>query len=109
MMMSVDECVDTFVTIGCYRETGRLDRVLSVFQKAHAKAHSMHPELAIKFATGLKSLHDHKGWLTVVWLNKESFIHFGWIVTNVWNECNEPTITHMVGDEHVGGEYSYDR
>ncbi|MFM7066647.1 MAG: hypothetical protein ACKO0U_07460, partial [Gammaproteobacteria bacterium] len=62
---SLDRANDTWIKIGCHRETHRLDRALEAFQKALTLADAR--GLADDFANGVVSMHDNKGWLTVKW------------------------------------------
>lgn len=97
---SVDLLTDTYVTIGCYRETGRLDRLQSVFRRAHATAHKR--GVASEFAGALASLHDHKGDLTVKWYGKAGFVAFGPDVERAWTDEHESRFMHLV--LNPGGE-----
>lgn len=67
---TIDDNTDTQVTLRCYRETHRLDRLLRVFQKAMtlASAKRMHGLLQ----DTLFELYDHKGDLTVSWVSPPS-------------------------------------
>jgi hypothetical protein len=79
---SIDELRDTRITIGCYRETHRLGRMVVVFQKALtlARRDGKDGELISQ----LVELHDHKGLLTIVWrdlgegLKLKHFVELAW-------------------------------
>lgn len=96
---------DTWVKIGCHRETSRLDRVLHIYQKALGRAHEI--GRAHEFRTSVASLHDHKGWLTVEWLGRDSAEALHSLVDLTWREYGEHLITHRTVDgQHVAGEKS---
>lgn len=90
---SIDELEHTFVSIGCYRESSRLDRVLRTFQKAMtlAKAKKQHRKLQEAIA----SLHDHKGTLTVHWHHEAYRAGLAKYIERAWEDENEFSITHL--------------
>jgi hypothetical protein len=94
---------DTWVTIGCYRETDRLGRVLETYQKALTLAHSIGK--SHEFRSSLVKMHDHKGWLSVAWANRETGMALHHLVDRAWNDANEPMITHFTIDgRRIAGE-----
>lgn len=62
----MDELRDTWVKVGCYRETWRLQRVLRVFHNSLLLAEQ--DGLGKEFSELVASLHDRKGVLTVEWI-----------------------------------------
>lgn len=89
---SVDEHYDTYITIGCYRETSRLDRMLKVYQRAMTLAHG--EEMHTVFNGSIRSLYDCHGNLNVVWRHKADFLNFRRYIEKAWSECCEIMIRH---------------
>jgi NTP pyrophosphatase (non-canonical NTP hydrolase) len=102
---SVDTGLDTFVTIGCYRETSRLDRVQRTFRRAHAAAYNLDAQRGREFAEALGSLHDHKGGLTVRWHTREGFKAFHALVNTAWSDEGESLVTHLL--LNPGGRFPF--
>jgi NTP pyrophosphatase (non-canonical NTP hydrolase) len=102
---SVDTGLDTFVTIGCYRETSRLDRMQRTFRRAHAAAHSLDAQRGREFAEALGSLHDRKGGLTVRWHTREGFKAFHALVNTAWSDEGESLVTHLL--LNPGGRFPF--
>jgi hypothetical protein len=100
---SLDRSSDTWIRIGCHRETHRLDRVLECYQKALALADSR--KLVDEFSSGIASMHDHKGWLTVEWNSAAAGRRLHSIVDEAWQDLTEHLVTHVTTTgEHVSGE-----
>ena len=91
---TIDDLVDTWVKIGCYRETNRLDRMLCVFQKALTAASK--DGLGARLRSELVSLHDHKGMLTVRW-KAASSLDLARFVNVAWESMCECCIEHEYG------------
>ena len=104
VVQNVDELRDTFVTIGCYRETSRLDRCLRVFQKALTLARNDGLDLAL--IDGLRSIHDHKGTLTVAWRNASSAEKLATYVDYAWADECEVISKHVVDARDVPSHVS---
>lgn len=90
-IVNIDEGVDTWVTIGCYRETGRLDRMLRVFRKALTLAH--YDQLHVRLRQELVSLHDRKGVLTARWNSARSTDLFRFVEA-AWESEGEHSFAH---------------
>ena len=94
---NIDEGVDTWITIGCWRETERLERMLRVFRRALTLA--LYENLHMRLRGELVSLHDHKGTLTARWASPESF-ELCRFVEEAWHSENEYSTVHE--DTHGG-------
>jgi hypothetical protein len=90
---TIDELVDTRITISCYRETSRLDRMLTVFQRALNLADRACQ--AHRLREGLLELHDCKGFLTVTWLNEDFYRECKGFVEKAWEDHCEHEIAHV--------------
>jgi len=90
-IVNIDELVDTWIKIGCYRETDRLDRMVRVFRKALTLA--LYEGLHERLRDELVSLHDRKGTLTAHW-KSSSPLDLCRFVDEAWESENE------VGAEH---------
>lgn len=101
--VSIDELRDTFIEIGCYRETWRLDRVLSVYQKALHLARSDGNDGHL--VEGLKSLHDRKGVLSVIWNSQAAYHLLHRYVDAAWEDCNECDPVHVAPGMRLDGDY----
>lgn len=97
--VSIDKWETTWVTIGCYRETERLGRVLSTYQKALTLADR--DNLGFAFVSGLASLHDHKGELTASWNSKRQLIELRKYIDRAWLDCGEALVRHNVGEKNM--------
>ena len=96
---SIDELRDTFITIGCYRETDRLDRMLRVFHKALTLARTEQRDGDLM--ASLKLLHDHKGALTVKWSSPDQGLALHSYVDKAWEDECECNALHMADCEQV--------
>lgn len=93
----------TWIKIGCYRETDRLNRVLETYQKALTLADSA--GFTSEFVSSIVSLHDHKGWLTVVWRDTNAGLSLRKFIDDAWEDQAEHLVTHLSETgEHIGGE-----
>ncbi len=90
---TIDRPSNTYITIGCYRETSRLNRVLETFQIAMTLA--ARDGLGDALATALKSLHDHKGELTVCWTSMQASIPLRTYVDCAWKQQGEHEVSHL--------------
>ncbi len=100
---SLDRVQDTWIKVGCHRETHRLDRVLETFQKALTLADA--GGNADAFASSVISMHDQKGWLTVEWVSVASGQRLHSLIDKAWQDFAEPLVTHVaVSGEHIAGE-----
>lgn len=100
---SLDRFNDTWIKIGCYRETDRLDRVLETFQKALTLADAR--GMADDFANGIVSMHDRKGCLTVQWVSSADGQRLHALVDEAWQDLSEHLVTHVaLTGEHIAGE-----
>lgn len=95
---SIDDGKETSITISCHRETNRLTRLMSVYQKALTSAYNLgeHNE----FRAGLKKLHDHKGQMTAVWRSVTSCHKLKIHIQAAWEDSGENEIVH----EDEGGK-----
>ena len=91
---SIDELFDTQITVSCYRETGRLDRMLKVFQRCLTIINDQ-VETTIAFNGAIVKLHDHKGTLTVTWRSLADFSNYRAVVEQAWTEFGEVSIEHQ--------------
>ena len=89
----IDKLRDTYITIGCYRETHRLDRMLRVFQKAMTLA--LRDGLDGELGATLAGLHDHKGDLTATWSSDQAARPLLKYVELAWENENECNISHV--------------
>lgn len=89
---SIDELRETRITLGCYRETHRLDRMLRVFHKALTLARKQGKDTAI--VSSLVSLHDHKGALTVTWAGAPDTDLCDFVDT-AWDDESEAVVQHL--------------
>ena len=93
----------TWIKLGCYRETDRLNRVLEVYQKALTLAEREDKTSA--FVSSIISIHDHKGWLTVEWRDDQSAKSLHHLVDKAWTTHGEHIVTHLAtGGRFVAGE-----
>ena len=102
---SIDETRVTHVTISCYRETHRLERVLRVFQKALTLARNDGRDE--QFCASIVGLHDHKGTLMATWrpgvweldnaVDPDVPVVF-LDVERAWADENEIMVVHTTGD-----------
>ena len=92
IVQSIDDGGDTSIEISCHRETSRLDRVLTAFQKAMtlAMADGKHGQLK----SALKKLHDSKGDLTAVWASAEACMSLRRYVEAAWQDECEWHVVH---------------
>lgn len=85
-VLDIDELENTSITVACYRETHRLERMLRVYQKALTLAHVAGERKGFK--SGLLKLHDHKGILTATWVSVRACQQFHRYVAMAWeDEC----------------------
>src|SRR5262245_25688356 len=102
-IQEIDEFRDTYIRVGCYRETSRLDRVLRTFNKAVTLARRDGRDAELLGA--LEELHDAKGILTVTWRSELSGRPLLRYVERAWEDENECCINHRdavdVFDEKV--------
>ena len=91
-VQSLDEGGNTFIKIGCYRETWRLDRVLRAFQKALSLAHA--DDRLDDLRCALESLHDCKGELTARWRSASLFPAMRQYVDKAWADEGECYAVH---------------
>jgi hypothetical protein len=89
---SIDELRDTHITIGCYRETERLGRVLDTFQKALTLARRDGRDADL--LGQLVSLHDHKGDLTAKWRDLTLAQSLFRYVNAAWEDQCECNVQH---------------
>jgi hypothetical protein len=92
----IDELRDTRISIGCYRETHRLERVLRTFRKALTLARK--DKLDGEFLSILKGLHDHKGTLTATWSDATRARYFLRYINLAWENENECCLVHQDED-----------
>lgn len=97
-----DHHVDTAITISCYRETHRLERMLKVFQKCLTIVADEygHDDAVLNFRGAIRKLHDSKGELLVTWRSPADFANHHRVVQKAWEDCGESTIIHMDRDGH---------
>jgi hypothetical protein len=95
-VVSIDPVTDTFITLGCHRETDRLQRMLHVFQVALTLADR--DQNSDQLRANLVSLHDHKGKLTAVWRNARLGRLLRTYVDRAWEEEGENLSEHMTQD-----------
>lgn len=97
-IVNIDDGVDTWIKIGCHRETERLERLLRVFRKALTLA--LYEGLHTRLRQELVSLYDRKGTLTVHWADP-SPLDLRRFVDEAWASEHETSIEH---DYAPGGE-----
>lgn len=84
---------NTWIKVGCYRETDRLDRVLSTYQKALTLADN--DGLASAFVEGVVSMHDHKGSLTIEWKHVKVGEELHHLIDKAWEDQGEHLVSHL--------------
>jgi hypothetical protein len=109
-LVEIDDCRATSIVLSCWRETGRLQRMLRVYLRALDRADR--GGRAFDFANALVGLHDHKGVLTVTWCCfAHAFDHME-CVEDAWEDENECEVEHKdvldtelsdIGDTPFGG------
>ena len=112
----IDEPCDTYITLGCHRETHRLQRMLSVYRKAMTLATGVDREYGEiqscleSHAEGLRnnliSLHDRKGRLTADWKNEKAVknMDLTYYVYLAWVDEGEEIVTHICDGKWFAGE-----
>ncbi len=94
-----DQHVDTSITLSCYRETSRLNRMLRLFQRILTLIAAETEEGALlNFRGGIRKLHDSKGTLFVTWRHHADFATYRHIVHKAWSDFGESTIVHLDRD-----------
>lgn len=100
---SIDKLRDTWIKIGCYRETDRLSRVLRTYQKALTLA--LVENLDHDFSQSIYSMHDNKGFLKVEWMSIEDGALMHRFIDEAWEDENECLVSHFsIGGNFIAGE-----
>lgn len=91
-----DDYVDTSITVSCYRETHRLDRMLAVFHKCLTLVADQFGDdrATLNFRGAIRKLHDSKGRLVVTWRSPSDFYNYQNLVELAWRDCGEHEIYH---------------
>lgn len=89
---TIDENRDTWISIGCWRETYRLERMLRVFQVALTLARKEGKDGQL--CRALMGLHDSKGVLTATWQSPEEGFPLTRFVNQAWEEEGEHSLIH---------------
>lgn len=92
-IVDIDEPRDTHITIGCHRETRRLERMMRVYLKALTLARSEKRDADL--VTALLSLHDVKGMLTATWRDVERGSELHAYVDHAWEDEAEILAKHV--------------
>jgi hypothetical protein len=88
---------ETQITLSCWRETNRLERLLIVYRKALALAVAEGQDL--DFRRGIKKLFDTKGSLQVMWNGEGYYERFHDHIARAWEDVGE----HRDAIEHQDG------
>lgn len=90
-----DQYVDTSITVSCYRETHRLDRMLKLFHKCMTIIADQNGQDAlVNFRGAIRKLHDSKGNLIVTWRHNADFANYRSVVEAAWQDCGEASVFH---------------
>ena len=87
----------TWIRIGCDRETGRLNRVLTVYQKALTLAAQQGQ--GESFTKAIVSLHDRKGLLTAKWRTRAEGLTHHKFVDEAWKDEGEHMVINHIANE----------
>lgn len=93
----IDDYIDTAITLSCYRETNRLDRMLMVFHKCLTIVNDMVGSVN-GFRGAIRKLHDSKGTLCVTWRSHADFLNYYNVPEKAWHDCAEQTVLHLDRD-----------
>jgi len=91
IMTGVDKNRATWISVGCWRETGRLSRMIELYQFVLMKAKKK--DIDEQILLYLRGLYDHKGNLYVFWRGKPSKALMG-LVDEVWSSMGEDISHH---------------
>lgn len=90
---------DVSIKLGCYGETGRLERLARVYNNILDLADTA--RAAKSLATELVGLYDYKGTLEVTWASEAGFNTFHSLVEDAWKIENETLWTHIMEDASI--------